>query len=399
MLFTIWGGADRRIGLLSLETGERRVLVDGGTFPRYVPSGHLIYAREGGLLAVPFDLSRLAVTGPPVSVLEGVDMSPVNGEVEFSFSANGSLAYIPGVSGVGDRTLLWVNRKGVAQVLPAPPRGYQGVRLSPDGQRIAVGIVDTNPGMWIYELARGTLTRLTSSTLNPYQIWTPDGRRLTFRSGQSTPFSLDSIPADGSGSAERLTIGEGLLIPTSWSPDGHVLSFSGQNPTTGWDIWMLKLEGGDRKPHLFLQTAANEDGAIFSPDGRWLAYQSNETGRYEVFVRPFPGPGGKSQISTDGGTEPLWARNGRELFYRNGDKMMAASVQTKPMFAAAKPNLLFTGKSAAGVFGFRPNYDVSPDSQRFLMVKEAVRAQSASQINFVLNWFEDLKRRVPSEEK
>jgi serine/threonine-protein kinase len=392
LLFTIFVGADMQIGVLSLETGEHRVLVDGGTYPRYFPSGHLVYARAGGLQAVPFDLSRLAVTGPPVSVLEGVAMNPVNGWVKLGSSADGSLAYIPGASGAGERALLWVNRKGgAAQPLPAPPRGYLAPRLSPDGLRLAVGIQDSNPGLWIYELGRGTLTRLTASALNPYQIWTPDGKRVTLRSALGNRFDLDWMPVDGSGVAERLTTGEGLPIPGSWSPNGQVLAYSEQNPTTGWDIWVLKLEG-DRKPRLFLQTPANEDAAIFSPDGHWLAYQSDETGRNEVYVRPFPDPGRKWQISTEGGTEPLWARNGRELFYRNGDRMMAAAVETKPTFAAAKPKLLFEGNYAAGADGFVRRYDVSPDSQRFLMVKEAAQEQSASQINIVLNWFEELKR-------
>jgi len=392
LLFTILAGADMRIGVLLLETGERRVLVEGGTYPQYVPPGYLVYARAGGLQAVPFDLRRLAVTGPPVSVLEGVAMNPVNGWVKLSSSADGSLAYIPGVSGASEHTLLWVDRNGgAAQPLPAPLRGYLAPRLSPDGQRLAVGIEDSNPGLWIYELARGTLTRLTASALNPYQIWTPDGKRVTLRSALGNRFDLDWMPVDGSGVAERLTTGEGLPIPDSWSPNGQVLAYSEQNPTTGWDIWVLKLVG-DRKPRLFLQTPANEDGAIFSPDGHWLAYQSDETGRNEVYVRPFPDPGRKWQISNEGGTEPLWARNGRELFYRNGNRMMAASVETKPTFAAAKPKLLFEGNYAAGADGFVRRYDVSPDSQRFLMVKEAAQEQSASQINIVLNWFEELKR-------
>lgn len=399
LLFTILAGADMRIGVLLLETGERRVLVEGGTYPQYVPPGYLVYARAGGLQAVPFDLRRLAVTGPPVSVLEDVAMNPVNGWVKLSSSADGSLAYIPGVSGAGGRTLLWVDRNGgAAQPLPAPLRGYLAPRLSPDGQRLAVGIQDSNPGLWIYELVRGTLTRLTASALNPYQIWTPDGKRVTLRSALGNRFDLDWMPTNGSGVAEHLTTGQGLPIPGSWSPNGQVLAYSEQNPTTGWDIWVLKLEG-DRKPRLFLQTPANEDAPIFSPDGRWLAYQSDETGHNEVYVRPFPDPGRKWQISTEGGTEPLWARNGRELFYRNGDRMMAASVETKPTFASAKPKLLFKGNYAAGASGFLPRYDVSPDSQRFLMVKGAAQEQSASQINIVLNWSEELKEKFPAAKK
>jgi eukaryotic-like serine/threonine-protein kinase len=395
LLFTIWAGAESRVSLLSLETGEQRVLIEGGTYPQYVPPGYIIYAREGGLLAVTFDLKRLQVTGAPVSIIEGVSMNPTNGETAFSVSADGSLAYVPRVSGRDKRTLHWVDRKGVSQTISAPQRGYRAVRLSPDGLRLAAGIRDTNPGLWIYELDHGTLTRLTTSVLNPYAIWTPDGNRVTFRSAISNPFNLAWMPINGNGVEEHLITGEGLPIPGSWSPDGQVLAFAEQDPTTGWDIWVLKLDG-DRKPRPFLQTASNEGGATFSPDGRWLAYQSDESGRNEIYVGSFPVAGRKWPISTEGGTEPLWAKNGRELFYRNGDKMMAAAVETKPSFAAGKPKLLFKGDYVGGPFSFWPNYGVTPDSQRFLMLKAAEPETYASQINVVLNWSEELKHRVSS---
>ncbi len=183
-------------------------------------------------------------------------------------------------------------------------------------------------------------------------------------------------------------------MPGSWSPDGQVLAFSELSPTNGWDVWVLKLES-DRKPRPFLQTPSNESIPMFSPDGRWLAYESDESGREEIYVRPFPGPGSKWQISADGGTEPVWARSGRELFYRNGDEMMAADIATQPSFSARKPKVLFEGHYES--YGpFSSYYDVSPDGQRFLMVKENQQGTSASQINVVLNWFEELKRRVPS---
>jgi serine/threonine-protein kinase len=402
VLFTIWTGAsfdDARIGVLSLETGERRILAEGGTYARYVPTGHVVYARAGGLLAVPFDLRRLEVTGPPVSILDGVSMNPTFGAAEFSSSTDSSLAYVPGRSRVGERTLLWVDRKGAVQPLPAPPRGYLSPRLSPDGQRLAVAIEGTNNlGLWLYDLARGTLTRLTASLPIPFPIWTPDGKHVTFMSALSGALNLYWMPADGSGGVERLTTSENAQWPGSWSPDGQVLAFSEADPTTGYGIQVLRLEG-DRKPRPFLQTPSNEYGPMFSPDGRWLAYGSDESGRQEIYVRPFPGPGGKLQISTEGGVEPVWARNGRELFYRNGDKMMAAAVETKPTFAAAKPKLLFEGHYEAGIFAFEPNYDVSPDGQRFLMIKGSEQESAPTQLNVVLNWSEDLKRLVPTGKK
>jgi hypothetical protein len=396
VLFTVWTGSifdNAQIGVLSLETGEHRVLVEGGTYARYVPSGYLVYARAGGLLATPFDLKRLQVTGPAVLVLEGVSTGSTFGGAEFGASADGSLAYVPGgLSGAG-RTLLWVDRKGAAQLLPAPPRGYISPRLSPDGRWLAVSIEGTNLGLWLYELARGTLTPLTASVPIPFPIWTPDGKRVTFTFGGA--FNPYWMPADGSGAPERLTTSENAQWPGSWSPDGHVLAFTELDPTTGWDIWVMKLEA-ERKPRPFLQTLSNEYGPMFSPDGRWLAYGSDESGRQEIYVRPFPGPGGKSQISTEGGTEPVWARNGQELFYRNGDKMMAAAVETKPVFAAAKPKLLFEGHYETAVFVFEPNYDAASDGKRFLMVKASEQESALTQLNVVLNWSDELRRLVPA---
>jgi eukaryotic-like serine/threonine-protein kinase len=397
-LFTIstGGSSDKaRIGVLSLETGETTRLVEGGTYARYVPSGHLVYARAGELLAVPFDLKRLEVTGPPVTILKGVSMHPIAGAAQFSFSGDGSLAYVPGGSKVGERTLVWVDRDGAPQPLPAPQRPYLFPRLSPDGQRLAVSIQGANSGLWVYDLGRGTLSRLTESILPPRSNWTPDGKHVTFASAQSGAMDLYWTPADGSGAVERLTTSENFQVPGSWSPDGQVLAFSEADPTTGWDIWMLRLQG-DRKPRPFLQTPANESGPLFSPDGHSVAYGSDESGRNEIYVRPFPGPGGKMQISSDGGTEPMWARNGRELFYRNGDKMMVTAVETQPVFAASRPKLLFEGHYETGIGPFEAGYDVSPDGQKFLMIKASEQEPAATQLNVVLNWSDELRRLAPA---
>jgi serine/threonine-protein kinase len=320
-------------------------------------------------------------------------MNPTFGSAEFSSSADGSLAYVPGGSRVGERTLLWVDRKGASQALPAPPRGYLTPRLSPDGQRLAVSIPGTNEGLWIYDLGRGTLTRLTAPSLIPFPIWTADGKRVTFSALLSGAINICWMPADGSGAVEGLTTSEDFHSPGSWSPDSQVLAFSELDPTTGYDIWMLGLQR-ERKPRPFLQTASNECGPMFSPDGHWLAYVSDESGRLEVYLRPYPGPGGKWQISTEGGAEPVWAPNGRELFYRNGDKMMTAAVEIKPVFAASTPKLLFEGHYEAGNF-FERDYDVSPDGQRFLMIKASEQESATTQLNAVLNWSDELHRLSP----
>jgi eukaryotic-like serine/threonine-protein kinase len=343
---------------------------------------------------VPFDLQPLEVTGSPVSLVEGVGMDPNFGSAFFTTSAEGSLAYVPGGVSGSDNTMVWVDRKGAAQPVAAPPRGYDTPRLSPDGQRLAVGINGVNPGLWIYDLARGTLTRLIEAgVVSPYPLWTPDGKRLTFKAPIGDPTNLYWMPADGSGAPERLTIGESTMWPGSWSPDRHVLAFEVLDPNPA--ISGIHLPGleGDRKPQPFSQTPTSSFGPVFSPDGRWLAYMSNESGRAEVYVTYYPGPGSKWQISTDGGSEPVWNHNGRELFYRTANKMMAVDVTTQPAFSAGKPSVLFEDHYVLGASS-PANYDVSADGQRFLMIKAKEEA-TPTQINVVLNWTEELKGRVP----
>jgi len=391
-----WNNA--KIVVQSVETRERVDLVQGGTQPQYSPSGHLVYAQGGNLMAVPFDPQRLAVAGTAAPVVEGILQSPINGSAQYSISATGSLVYVPGGNLSVQSMLVWVNRNGAEQPVAAPTRAYMFPRIAPDGRQVAVGIAEQGTQNWLYDISRDTMTRLTfegKANLNP--VWTPDGKRVAFNSDKEGPPNLFWQLADGSGGLERLTTSQFTQAPSSWSPDGQLLAFIEANPTTGLDIMVLRL--GDRKVQPFLQTPFNETSPRFSPDGRWLAYISDESGRFEIYVQPYPGPGGKWQISTEGGTEPLWNPNGRELFYRSGDKIMAAEIITQPSFSAGKSKILFGGP-------YQPtpatltNYDVSPDGQRFLMLKPTEQAEAApTQINVVLNWFEELKRRVPTGTK
>jgi Tol biopolymer transport system component/predicted Ser/Thr protein kinase len=386
-----------QVAVQSLGTGERRNLIQGATQPRYAPSGHLVYAQGGSLMAVLFDPQRLAVTGAAVPVVEGILQSPSRGAAQYSFSATGSLVYVPGgAQSLAQSRLAWVNRNGTEQPLAVPMHAYQFPRLSPDGRRVAVGIDEPESSdVWLYDLSRETLTRLTfGESVNQNANWTPDGKRIAFRSNKEESSNLFWQLADGSGGLERLTTSEYFQAPNSWSPDGQLLAFIEVNPTTGYDIWVLRM--GDRKPEPFLRTPFLESAPRFSPDGRWLAYISDESGHREVYVQPYPGPGGKRQITTEGGTEPVWNPNGRELFYRSGGRMMAVDIVTQLGFAAGKPRVLFDGPYLPSPVTF-PNYDVSPDGQRFLMLKPSEQAQAApTQINVVLNWFEELKRRVPT---
>jgi serine/threonine-protein kinase len=385
-----------QVAVQSVGTGERRNLVQG-TQPRYANSGHLVYAQRGSLMAVPFDPQRLEVTGTAVPVAEGV-LESLPGGTQFSFSTTGSLVYVPARVQSAQLRLVWVNRNGAEQPLAAPAHTYFGPRISPDGRRVAVAITEPEPQVWLYDLSRETLTRFTfEGSVNYVPIWTPDGKRIAFQSNKEGPGNIFWRLADGSGGLERLATSEDLQGPTSWSPDGQVLAFHELNPATNRDIWVLRM--GDRKAQPFLRTRFDEAGPRFSPDGRWLAYVSNESGRYEVYVQPYPGPGGKWQISTEGGTEPAWNRNGRELFYRSGDKMMAVDIATQPSFAAGKPRMLFVGRYQPAPFPIA-NYDVSADGNRFLMLKPSESTEAApTQINVVLNWFEELKQKVPIGKK
>jgi serine/threonine-protein kinase len=398
VLFTASGSSfswsNARIDVQSLGTGVRHNLIQAGTQPQYASSGHLVYAQGSTLMAVPFDAQSLAATGAAVPVVESVLQTPSSGAAQYSISATGSLAYIPGGVQANRRRLVWVTRTGAEQPLAAPARAYMFPRVSPDGRRIAASITENETQLWLYDLSRETLTRFTfDGTANLNAVWTPDGKRITFQSNREGTPTVYWQKADGSGGIERLTSAQNSNFPISWSSDGQLLAIVEVDPTTQRDIWVLRV--GDRKKEPFLRTKSDESVPRFSPDGRWLAYISNETGRYEIYVQPYPGPGGKWQISTDGGTEPAWNPNGREIFYRSGDKMMAVDITTQLSLTAGKPHVLFAG-SYEPTPATSPNYDVSPDGQRFLMLKPADASETApTQINVVLNWFEELKHRVP----
>ena len=400
-LFVIENGKgpdEAQIVAQRLDTGQRQLVVQGGTFPQYVPAGYLVYVDRGALMAAPFDVDRLQLKGPAVPVSERVRESGF-GAAEFGLSSQGSLVYVPAPGGVqvDQRRLVWVSRDGTEQSLPAPERDYDVPRLSPDGRRVAVAIGSVEQGnqIWLVDLLLETLTRFTlEGSDNEYPAWSPDAKWIAFQSDKEGPGNLWWQRADGSGGLERLTTSVYAQAPSSWSQDGQLLAFTELNTSTGGkhDIWVLRLS--DREPQLFLREPSDEGAPRFSPDGRWLAYVSDESGRKEVYVKPYPAPGGKWQISTDGGNEPVWNRNGRELFYRDRNKMMAVETTTQPSFSAGKPRMLFEGQYVPGSGPEFPNYDASPDGQHFLMIKE-----SRARLNVVLNWFEELKQKVPTGKK
>ena len=304
------------------------------------------------------------------------------------------LAYHPG-QGLRERQLVWVDREGHEEELAADLRPYRWPRISPDGARVAITIRDSgNEDVWIYDLTRNTPTRLTFDPAAGGGLWTPDGRRVVFRSPRhgGEP-NLYWKAADGTGQVERLTRSPNHQFPGSFSPDGKRLAFVEINPKTSYDLHVLSMEG-ERSSKPLLQTQFNEGQAAISPDGRWMAYTSEETGRREVYVRPFPKvEEGRWQISREGGNAPVWGPRGRELFYRSGDAMMVVRVETEPTFMFGTPEVLFTGSYYTGA---GRSYDISPDGQRFLMMKEVEQTdETRTELIIVQNWFKELQRPVP----
>jgi serine/threonine protein kinase len=371
------------VGVLSLDTNETRVVFEGGNYPRYSPTGHLLVTRGGALLAVPFDAAALAVKGGPVPVVEAVAMSTANGASQFAVSDSGALIYVTGDAGDTERPLVLADRKGgITPLLPS--RAYKSVRYSPDGRRLALRIEED---IWVHHLARQTTSRLTvGSVIVSAPVWTPDGNRMIF---SWNALSIVWKPSDGSGAEEPLVSGERPISPSSVSRDGQFLAYTEVAANGSQDIWVVPLNG-DRKPRAFVQTPLTEEGPVFSPDGKWIAYQSNVSGQPEIYVEPFPGPGGKFQVSVDGGSEPHWTADGRELIFRRGPSWIAAATTLSPTFTHGTPRELFQTPFFVG--------DVAPDGKQFALVQQPSDAAvpSTSLLHLVVNWFEELKEKLPA---
>ncbi len=394
VLFTIHrtsAGANSNIGVLSLDTGQWDILegTQGGIQPKYVDSGHLVYVRGGGLFATQFDALALTPVSVSVPVLDGVH-TRFNAGMEladFAVSRMGSLVYVSAAPAQNEIVLL--DREG-KQTLLTSERGSYRYRphLSPDGERLAISY---NPGpgtsdIWIQDLRRETRTRLTTDGSNIRPVWTPDSSRVTFASFKLGSFNLYWKLADLSAEAVPLLTRAHGQYPYSWSPDGQLLAFVEANPDSGFDIWVLHRDVAEPEPVVV--TPFNEHQPAFSPDGAWLAYESDESGRYEVYVRPYPGPGPRWPISRTGGQRPVWSPDGGELFYRTGDSMMSVEVETGPEFTFGVPSILFE-------LPYSPyyGYDVTQDGNQFVMVTGDQEA--LVELNAVLGWSEELRRLAP----
>jgi serine/threonine-protein kinase len=378
LLFAVGSGDAWRIDLLVLATGERRTLVDRGTLPLYANSGHVLFFRDGELFAAPFDAGRAEVTGPAVRALE--NLPAVNlGIPTLDIASTGTLVYAPTTA---VRRLVWVTRDGVEQPLNDELRTYASPKVSPDGRRILVQAGD----LWVQDLSRDTFTRLVSrdAVTNGFPIWSPDGQRVLFR----TPRGIRIIDANGGSDGELVRGTSEYDYPGALTPDGSTLVFLRSLQESSFDVFALPLRAPEEIRAL-LQTPAYEGGARLSPDGRWLSYVSNETGQNEVYLRPFQGLDRRWQVSAGGGTQAIWNPDGREIFYRSGERMMVVGFATDPEVTLTSPRLLFEQQYAYGAGITIANYDVTPDGQRFVMVKDEA---TAGRLNVVLNWFSDLAR-------
>jgi WD40 repeat protein len=405
LLFTVAGvdsgvdlWSDASIVVQSLANGRRKTLVHGGTDGRYVPSGHLLFARDGVLFANAMDADRLELLGGAVGIVDQITLSAgPTGAAHFAVSDSGSLVHLPATQGIAS-ALAWRGHDGTDTPIPAPAHSYDMPRVAPDGRHIAVHAVDQDNDIWIWDTISQTLTRLTFDRgLDSFPLWTVDGKRVIYvsRSGGSDP-NLFARTWDGAGQAVPLLAkppdSNGALVANSVTPDGKALVYSVGTPS---NIWMVSLDSTRETRALLSNPRYAERGGQVSPDGRWLAYQSDESGTFQVYVRPFPKVDeGRWQISTDGGTHALWAPNGHELYFVDtASHVVGVPVQIGASFSFGRSaTVLDVADRPSSVYR---NYDIAPDGSRFVVVKEPPRSRSSTQFVLTLDWFDELKKRVP----
>ncbi|MCA9726158.1 MAG: protein kinase [Candidatus Eisenbacteria bacterium] len=399
-IFTVGGAAnpsnfeDASIAVVDLGSGERRTLYQGASMARYAASGHLVLAVGNTLHAVPFDLQRLQITGEPIPVFEGVRTDLSNGCSDFAVSDSGVLVTIGGRHARDQLRLVWVDRSGRLDPLSFPLRAWRYPRIAPDGERVALNVgigKGSQDDVWTLDLARGTMNRLTFNGGSFTPVWSPDGRRVAYGIAVEGPERLVSRNADGGGDEVPVVTPGVPLFATDWTPDGSAVLYTrlwGSKLT----IWLARPGEEPVSPG---ESPLLGWGARFSPDGRWFVYASETSGRPEIYVQAFEeigsSPGGRWQISEEGGIEPIWSPAGDEIFYRIGDRMMAVPVGTTPSFRAERPRVLFEGLRNMSLPPFPVcNYDVSSDGQRFLMIEDINRESAPTAIQVAFDWFDEL---------
>jgi len=393
------------IALLDPETGEHRVLLEGGTKPSYLPTGHILYGRGGALYAIPFDLETLEVSGAPFLVADEVVTSDGWGEAQYAVSDTGTLVYVPGGPEIYKFIVYWLEHDGRVEALPLPQRDYASALFSPDGRRLAISSLGANATIWVYEIERRTMLRLTTEWDHYAVIWTRAGAHVTAASGRAGQFGFWNLAADGSGTEDLLVSTKDGGYPGAWTLDDRTLVFASTNTGTGLDILTLALDGKAEVTPL-IQTAFQETDPILSRDGRWLAYTSDASGRTELYVQRYPEGGRRWQISAGGGETPLWSPDGRELYYWKGGRMMAVSVETDSAeFSPGKERALPQPEFSALL-----DWDISPDGKRFVIVGRLATVVTVNdptvtnsspnrvevrvpEIRVVTGWFEELRKK------
>lgn len=396
---TTSGGFDgATIEALNLKTGVRKTVYRGGTYGRYISTGHLVFVNQDTIFAAPFDIKRLEVTGSPAPVVQEVSYSQSEGSAQFAVADNGTLVYRTGRGSTPAYSALWVDERGNAQPFWDGERSYGELHVSPDGTKVAFMVLtDSNWDVWVYDRLRKVSTRLTfDDGVDGPGVWSPDGQYLAFSATRQGVLNLYRRRADGSGDVERLTDSKEGQYINSWSADGKYISYS--TGANGGNIWVLPLTG-DRKPREFLATRFIENESALSPDSRWVAYQSDESGRVEVYVRPLEGPG-KWQVSQGGGGFPRWSGDGRRLFFRDGEGVMEVPIAVAgASLAVGSARRALKGNFRGGLTGIlvgalrMPDYDVTRDGSHFVLYSpDAKTAGHADHVTIVLNWFTDLRR-------
>jgi Tol biopolymer transport system component len=389
-LYVAMGSAQPEVMLASLDGGEARTVLAGQSRVEFAPPGYLLYVRDNTLVAQPFDAGKGTLRGDPVPLAQDLGVDSV-GLAHFTASHNGVLAFRSGEAGGG--RLVWVDRTGKSEQPVGEPADIGSTALSPDGRWLAMALkadASTSSDIWVRDLVRGVTSRFSFNEEDDEDpVWSPDGKRIAWASQRKGQFDLAVKAVGGTGEEKLLLEAEGNQFPASWSPDGKNLLYASLDPETSWDVYVLPLEG-DKKPRPFLRSKFAEVRARFSPDGRWVAYQSNESGRFEIYVQAFPGPGGKWQISTAGGTEPQWGPDGKELFYLAQGKMMRVGVRTGASFEAGIPAPAFDVRLRP--ITTRNRYLLSPDGRRFLLLSSLLQ-DSTPPTTVVLNWTAELASR------
>ena len=399
LLFTAWtgpGNDEHNVAIQEIGGKDHHILVKGGDAPRYVPKlGMLLYVRLGELFAVSWQPSNTDLgRAVPVAMSERTSETGIEGSGNYAVSGTGTLAYVAGGRSLNSARLVWTDRTGKVEPLPLPERDYENVMISPDGTRAIVQIRGAKTELWIYDFARSTLTPIGESAGSSQSpLWTADGTHIIYRGTNKGFRNLYWRMADGSGVEERLaTKQDATHTPTSVSPDGHWLVFNegSAQESGGVGIWLMQLDG-DRTPRHFFTVPAGESDGQFSPDGKWLAYQASVSSRQEIYVSPFPGPGPRRQVSIDGGIEPLWSRDGRELFFQNGSQLMSVSVTPGAEWSASQPHVVHEGRFARGPNG-NTSWSINREGTRFLRIQLVEPERAITHVELVLNWFSELKQ-------